>query len=106
MKENMNLVSASAAIVRRNKRYIVWFYLLNLAFAHFGASAFSDAAHSILDNSLYADKLLHGFNLGVLTEMLMRPEFGAVRGGVFSGECGVHARGVAGLCLGPSASTG
>jgi hypothetical protein len=78
MNENVNLVFASAAIARRNKRYIVWFYLLNLAFAHFGASAFSDAAHNILDHSLYADKLLHGFNLGVFTELLTRPEFGAM----------------------------
>jgi hypothetical protein len=78
MNENVNLVFASAAIARRNKRYIVWFYLLNLVFAHFGASAFSDAAHNILDHSLYADKLLHGFNLGVFTELLTRPEFGAM----------------------------
>ncbi len=79
MNENKSLVSAGAAIAQRNKRYIVWFYLLNLAFAHFGASAFSEAAHSILDHSLYADKLLHGFNLGVFTEMLARPEFGTLR---------------------------
>jgi hypothetical protein len=78
MNENMNLVSAGAAIAQRNKRYVIWFYLLNLAFAHFGASAFSDAAHGILDHSLYADKLLHGFNLGAFMEMLVRPEFGAL----------------------------
>jgi hypothetical protein len=78
MNENMNLVSAGAAIARRNKRYVIWFYLLNLAFAHFGASAFSNAAHGILDHSFYADKLLHGFNLGVFMEMLARPEFGAL----------------------------
>jgi len=78
MNENKSLVSAGAAIARRNKRYVVWFYLLNLVFAYFGASAFSDAAHNILDHSLYADKLLHGFNLGVFTELLTRPEFGAM----------------------------
>jgi hypothetical protein len=78
MNGKTSLVSAGAAIVRRNKRYIVWFYLLNLTLAHFGASAFSDAAHGILDDSLYADKLLHGFNLGVFTEMLARPEFGTL----------------------------
>ena len=44
MNGKTSLVAAGAAIVRRNKRYIVWFYLLNLAFAHFGATAFSDAA--------------------------------------------------------------
>jgi hypothetical protein len=78
MKENTSLVSAGAAIARRNKRYVVWFYLLNLAFAHFGASAFSDAAHGVLDNSLYADKLLHGFNVAVFIELLARPEFGSL----------------------------
>jgi hypothetical protein len=78
MTENMNLVSAAAGIARRNKRYVVWFYLLNLAFAHFGATAFNDAAHGVLDHSLYADKLLHGFNLGVFIDLLVRPEFGAL----------------------------
>src|SRR5579864_2381232 len=80
MNGRTSLVAAGAAIVRRNKRYIVWFYLLNLAFAHFGATAFSDAAHGILDHSLYAEKLLHGFSLGVFTEMLARPEFGTLPG--------------------------
>jgi len=78
MNENTNLVSAGAAVAGRNKRYIVWFYLLNLAFAYFGATAFNDAAHAILDHSLYADKLLHGFSAGALLELLVRPEFGAI----------------------------
>jgi hypothetical protein len=76
MSENTNLVSAGAGIASRNKRYVVWFFLLNLGFAHFGATAFSDSAHKILDHSLYADRLLHGFNLTVFTELLTRPEFG------------------------------
>jgi hypothetical protein len=76
MSESKNLVSVGAGIAGRNKRYVVWFYLLNLAFAHFGASAFNDQARGILDHSLYADKLLHGFNGAVFLEMLARPEFG------------------------------
>jgi hypothetical protein len=76
MNENRNLVSAGADIAGRNKRYVIWFYVLNLIFAHFGASAFSNNAHSILDHSLNADKLLHGFNLAVFIELLARPEFG------------------------------
>jgi hypothetical protein len=78
MSEKINLVSAGATIARRNKRYVVWFYLLNLVLAHFGAAAFNDNAHAILDRSLHADKLLHGFNLGVFVELLGRPEFGAL----------------------------
>jgi hypothetical protein len=80
MSEKTNLVSAGASIAGRNKRYVVWFYLLNLAFAHFGAAAFNDNAHSILDHSLYADKLLHGFDVAVLVELLARPEIGALPG--------------------------
>jgi hypothetical protein len=80
MSENANLVSAGSGIARRNKRYVVWFYLLNLAFAHFGAASFNDSAHGILDNSLHADKLLHGFNLEIFTEMITRPEFGTLPG--------------------------
>src|ERR1700680_3897458 len=80
MDEHTNLVSAGAGIAGRNKRYVVWFYLLNLAFAHFGATSFNDQAHGILDHSLYADKLLHGFNLGVFIEMPARPEFGTLPG--------------------------
>jgi len=76
MNENTNLVSAGAGTAGRNKRYIAWFYLLNLVFAHLGATAFSNHAHGILDHSLYADKLLHGFNVGVFIELLARPEFG------------------------------
>jgi len=80
MNENKSLVSAGAAIAGRNKRYVVWFYLFNLALAHFGAASFSDQAHAILDHSLHADKLFHGFNLGVFSEMIGRPEFGALPG--------------------------
>jgi hypothetical protein len=76
MNEKRNLVAAAADIARRNKRYVIWFYLLNLIFAHFGASAFSDSAHAVLDHSLNADKLLRGFNVGVFIELLARPEFG------------------------------
>jgi hypothetical protein len=76
MNDNKSLVSAGAPIVSRNKRYIVWFYLLNLAFAWLGGAAFATQTHKVLDHSLYADKLLHGFDLAVLIEMMVRPEFG------------------------------
>jgi hypothetical protein len=76
MSERRNLISAAGAIARRNKRYVAWFYVLNLVCAWVGAMAFGKAAHAILDHSLYADRLLHGFDLGVLLELVTRPEFG------------------------------
>ncbi len=63
-------------MVGRNKRYIVWFYLLNLMLAFFGTAAFSNQAHSILDHSLLGDRLVHGFDFAVFGELLNRPEFG------------------------------
>ena len=71
---------AGANIVRRNLRYIIWFYLLNLLFAWWGAAGFGAQAHRILDRSLYADGLLHGMDIAVLGEMFARPEFGSPAG--------------------------
>jgi hypothetical protein len=76
MAENQGLLSSGWSMVGRNKRYIVWFYLLNVMLAWFGAAAFSNQAHAILDHSLQADRLVHGFDMGILTEMFARPEFG------------------------------
>jgi hypothetical protein len=79
MNDNNNLMSAAAGIARRNLRYIIWFYLLNLGFAWFGASGLGAHAHHIMDHSLYSDKLLHGFDPTVLVELLNRPEFGPMK---------------------------
>jgi hypothetical protein len=80
MNETPSLLLAGTQIARRNKRYIVWFYLLNLLFAWWGATAFGVHLHRILDHSLYADHLLHGMDITVLAEVLARPEFGSVDG--------------------------
>jgi hypothetical protein len=79
LQSKFHLLSASARILGRNKRYILWFYLLNLAFALAGGIPFSTNTHRILDHSLYADRLLHGFDLAVLEELIARPQFGPVR---------------------------
>jgi hypothetical protein len=76
MAGNQGLLSSGWSMVGRNKRYIIWFYVLNVALAWFGTVAFSNQAHEILDHSLYADRLVHGFDMSVLAEMFARPEFG------------------------------
>jgi hypothetical protein len=76
MSKNPGLLSNGLGMVLRNKRYIVWFYLLNLLLGLFGTAAFSNQAGTILDHSLQSQRLLHGFSMGVLTEMFARPEFG------------------------------
>jgi hypothetical protein len=76
MAENQGWLSGGWSRVSRNKRYIFWFYVLNLTLAEFGASAFRNQAHAVLDHSLLSDRLVHGFDLAVLLELIARPEFG------------------------------
>ena len=78
MNEQKGILSSGLGMVLRNKRYIFWFWLLNLTLAEFGTAAFRRSAHGILDHSLLSDKLLHGFDISVLIEMLTRPEFGSM----------------------------
>ena len=76
MSEKKGLLSGGYEKVVRNKRYIFWFWLLNLTLAEFGVAAFRNQAHVVLDNSLYSGGLVRGFDLGVFMETLTRPEFG------------------------------
>ncbi|MGO9087144.1 MAG: hypothetical protein ACLQBK_18155 [Candidatus Sulfotelmatobacter sp.] len=78
MSENKSLLSSGLGMVGRNKRYIFWFWLLNLALAEFGTLAFANSAHAILDHSAYSDRLLHGFDRSVMEELFARPEFGSM----------------------------
>lgn len=77
MTENKGLLGSGWAMLTHNKRYIFWFWLLNVTLAEFGAAAFRNQAHAILDRSIHSERLLHGFDLGVLIEMFARPEFGS-----------------------------
>jgi hypothetical protein len=76
MDEDRGLLGSGWSIVMHNKRYVFWFWLLNLVLALFGTAAFSYHASAILDHSFYSDRMVHGFDLGAFIEMLARPEFG------------------------------
>ena len=85
MAENEGLLSGGWDRVGRNKRYIIWFYLLNLVLAWLGAAAFNNQAHDFLDHSLQSERLVHGLDLGVLTEMFTQPEFGPTHAATAAG---------------------
>jgi hypothetical protein len=74
--KNQGLLRSGFGMVMRNQRYLFWFWLLNLTLAEFGTAAFRRSAHAILDHSLYADGLIHGFDIGVLVDLLAKPDFG------------------------------
>jgi hypothetical protein len=76
MAEDQGILGSGWSMVAHNKRYIAWFYLLNLSLAEYGTAAFRNQAHTVLDHSLAADRLVHGFDLSVLGDLLSRPEFG------------------------------
>jgi hypothetical protein len=76
MSDNKGLLSSGLGMILRNKRYIVWFYVLNLLLGLFGTVAFVNQAGTILDHSLHSERLLHGFSLTVLIDMFARPEYG------------------------------
>ena len=75
---NKGLLGSGFSRMMHNKRYIVWFWLLNLTLAEFGTAAFRRNAHAILDHTLYAQSLVKGFDLGVFGELLFKPEFGSM----------------------------
>jgi hypothetical protein len=77
MTNNKNLLSAGLHIVNRHKRFVVWFWILNLAIAWFGAVAFRQAIASTVDHSLLARRLVHGLDLPVLLELMARPDTGS-----------------------------
>jgi hypothetical protein len=85
MAENQSLLSGGWDRVGRNKRYVIWFYVLNLALAWLGAAAFNNQAHDYLDHSLRAERLVHGMDIGVLIEMFNQPEFGPTHAATAAG---------------------
>jgi hypothetical protein len=76
MSEKQGLLSSGLAMVARNKRYLIWFWLLNLTLAELGTAAFRTAAHAILDHSFAAARIVHGFDISTVLELFARPEFG------------------------------
>ena len=76
MNNHEGLLSGGWSRMAHNKRYIFWFYVLNVALAWFGAGAFNNQVHGIVDHSFYGDRLVHGFDLATFIELVARPEFG------------------------------
>ncbi len=76
MNDHKSILNGGWSMVRHNKRYIFWFWLLNLTLAAIGTMGFHAGAGAILDHSLYADRLSKGLDAGVFGELLAKPDFG------------------------------
>ena len=77
-RKKRGLLGSALGMVASNKRYLFWYWLLNLTLAEFGTSAFRKSAHAILDHSLAGDRLVRGFDLSVMIDLFARPEFGSM----------------------------
>jgi hypothetical protein len=86
-RDNRGLLTGGAGVMFRNFRYIIWFFVLNLILGWFGIMAFAGQAHGTLDQSLYADRLVHGFDLAVLFELLAKPEVGPLASSTEAALC-------------------
>lgn len=79
MNANKSLLFAGLGVLRRTKRYVIWFFLLNLTLASMGAAVFRLNAGAVLNNSLESAKLTQGFDLATFIELLARPEVGSMQ---------------------------
>ncbi len=86
-RDDRGLLTGGAGVMFRNFRYIIWFSVLNLILGWFGIMAFAGQAHGTLDQSLYADRLVHGFDLAVLFELLAKPEVGPLASSTEAALC-------------------
>lgn len=75
MNDNQGLLSSGLARGMHNKRYVVWFWLLNLFLAACGTVGFWRSAGAILNHSLEAERLTQSFDLSTFINLLSLPEF-------------------------------
>lgn len=76
--KSRGILGDGLGMVMRNKRYFFWFWVLDVLLTIYGTSAFRETAHTILDHSMYSQRLLNGFDIAVFSEFLIRPESGSM----------------------------
>lgn len=71
--ENKGYLRRGAALAWGRKRYFAWLYAASFVFAGVGALALAHQAGALLNHSLEADRLLHGFDVATLTAVVSNP---------------------------------
>jgi len=65
---------SGAGLVWRRQGALWWIYIVNAALALLSAGGMVERAGDALNHSLAAQRLVHGFSLGALTELMSQPE--------------------------------
>src|SRR5271168_2206751 len=66
--------AAGAGLVWRRQRVLWWIYAVNLVLGFFATGGMVDRAGQILNHSLAADRLVHGFDVSAFVALMMRPD--------------------------------
>ena len=69
-------LSDGSSRVWRHQRILWWLFVVNLVLGHLSIFAMVTRWAGVLDHSLSADQLYHGFNLGRYIELAMQPGIG------------------------------
>jgi hypothetical protein len=81
--------AAGFSLVWRRQRALWWVYTVNLALGIFATLPFSTAAGQVLNHSLYAARLYHGFDLATLAELFEQRGISASAYGTGSAVTGI-----------------
>ncbi len=73
-KNKAGTVAAGWALLWQTQRILWWVYAVNLVLGFFSALAMSTRLAKVLDHSLAAQRLFHGFDLGYFLELAATPE--------------------------------
>ena len=65
---------AGLGLLLRHMSLLGWIYLVNLLLALIATGGFARRAGGILNHSLAADRLVHGFDIGTLASLIYKPE--------------------------------
>ena len=72
-RENSGAFWGGAGLVWRRQRLVWWIFVVNFVLAFFSTRGIVSRTGPILDNSLAAHRLVSGFDIGTLGELMMRP---------------------------------
>jgi hypothetical protein len=67
-------LASGASVVWRHQRIVWWIFAINLVFAFWAGRGVSQRVGDILDHSLAAGRLLHGFSIGAYQELYSMPQ--------------------------------
>src|SRR5580704_6430549 len=67
-------LSAGLTVAWRRQRIVWWIFAVNLVFAFWAVRGVSQRVGEVLDHSMAASRLVHGFSIGAYQELYALPQ--------------------------------